>query len=141
MSQMNRDDKQPAIYMTGTRTIANRRQNSMRESILPVFSPWVPSCLHYVRNQVTFAFSWSLVLHLTSHNQPCPLTNNQGIVIHLLGNVALALVVNHFSLPPLHQCHYDHCSCQAMDHYMVVSVRLDRFVGRLRAIMQNGLLS
>ena len=40
-----RDDNRPTLSMTGTHTITNRRQNSLREAILPVFISCVPSCV------------------------------------------------------------------------------------------------
>ena len=38
-----RDDNWPTLSMTETHAIANRRQNSLREAILPVFAACVPS--------------------------------------------------------------------------------------------------
>ena len=38
-----RDDNIPTLSMTGTHAIANRRQNSLSEAILPVFTPCEPS--------------------------------------------------------------------------------------------------
>ena len=39
-----RDDNRPTLSMTWTHTITYRRQNSLREAILPVFISCVPSC-------------------------------------------------------------------------------------------------
>ena len=41
-SLRERDDSRPTIYMAGNHAIANRRQISLRETILPVFGTCVP---------------------------------------------------------------------------------------------------
>ena len=45
MSPRERADSRPTLYMTENHAIANRRQISLREAILPVLVPCVPSCM------------------------------------------------------------------------------------------------
>ena len=42
MSPRERADSRPTLYMTGNHAIANRRQISLREAIVPVLVAWVP---------------------------------------------------------------------------------------------------
>ena len=44
MSPRERADSRTTLYMTGNHAIANRRQISLREAILPVLVTCVPSC-------------------------------------------------------------------------------------------------
>ena len=53
-----RDDNWPTLSMTGTHTITNRRQNSLREAILPVFISCVPSCKLFARVDSSIHFIW-----------------------------------------------------------------------------------
>ena len=46
MSPRERADSRTTLYMTGNHAIANRRQISLREAILPVLVTCVPSCYY-----------------------------------------------------------------------------------------------
>ena len=68
-----RDDNRPTLSTTGTHTITNRRQNSLREAILPVFISCVPSCSF---------ISWS---SLRDSSRPCSLVRVVDIVLTVGG--------------------------------------------------------